>query len=281
MLSYQHEYHCGNHADVLKHIVLALCIRALQRKDTPLRVLDAHAGAGLYELSARETRRNAEYRDGVVRVLAAPEPPPALGPWLAAVRAQNLPGELTVYPGSPAVAAHLLRDVDHLDALELHPVALKRLREQLGRDRRVHVHGRDCHEGLPGLLPPPERRGIVLLDPSYEVKDEFRHTKQLVQTCHARFPAGVYLIWYPLIADAEALRFASSMAGTAIPRLWQAEMQVQGNDFDGMRGSGMLMVNPPYGVTDELRELLPWLTTTLAEPGRGRWRVDCLVPESG
>ncbi|MDP2325620.1 MAG: 23S rRNA (adenine(2030)-N(6))-methyltransferase RlmJ, partial [Gammaproteobacteria bacterium] len=202
MLSYQHDYHAGNHADVLKHSVLALVIRALQRKDTPLRVLDSHAGSGVYDLRSHEARKNAEFAGGVERLLAAANPPLELHGYLEAVRAMNRTGggtELHLYPGSPQVARHLLRPLDHLELLELHPGALARLHRNFGRDNRVHIHGRDAFEGLPALLPPPERRGVVLMDSAYEVKEDFTGIIELLKGCHRRWATGVYLIWYPLI----------------------------------------------------------------------------------
>jgi 23S rRNA (adenine2030-N6)-methyltransferase len=298
MLSYQHEYHCGNHGDVLKHAVLALVLEALKRKEAPFRVLDANAGSGLYDLTGPAARRTGEFRGGIGRVLerVRAEPPPpavaaALAPYLAAIRAVNATrGEadaLVLYPGSPAIARHGLRSGDHLELLELHPGALDALRANLGRnpfggggrDRQVHIHGRDAREGLPALLPPPERRGLVLLDPSYEVKDEFRKTRQLLAACHARFPTGIYLVWYPLLAHAEARRFVPSVAGSGLRKIWQAELQVEGNDHDGLRGSGMLVVNPPWGMEESLGALMPWLWETLSVEGRGHWTSAWLVPE--
>ena len=151
MLSYQHEYHAGNHADVLKHSVLALVLAALLRKDKPLRVFDAHAGSGLYDLGSREARRHAEYRGGIARVLAAADAPPALAPYLDALRACNAGGALQRYPGSPWLARSLLRPADHLVLMELHPQALTALRRLFGQDPQVHLHERDCFEGLPAL----------------------------------------------------------------------------------------------------------------------------------
>lgn len=278
MLSYQHDYHAGNHADVLKHAVLALAIRALQRKDTPLRVLDVHAGSGIYDLRSSEARRNAEFEDGIGRVLAASAPPAELRDYLDAVRALNgAGGQLHRYPGSPQVARHLLRAHDHLELLELHPAALGRLHRNFGRDPRVHIHDRNTFEGLPALVPPKEKRGIVLLDSAYEVKEDFVAIVELLKACHRRWPGGVYLVWYPLIRHPLAERFTAKLRATALPRLLQGELRVEADGFDGMRGSGLCIVNPPFGLDQKLNTLLPWLWATLKNDERSGWKVDWLT----
>jgi 23S rRNA (adenine2030-N6)-methyltransferase len=286
MLSYQHDYHAGNHADVLKHSVLALVIRALQRKDTPLRVLDAHAGSGVYDLRSHEARKNAEFAGGIERLLAAPDVPPEAHDYLAAVRALNgdpsraTPGggaNLHLYPGSPQVARHLLRAEDHLELLELHPGALARLRRYFGRDRRVHIHGRDAFEGLPALVPPPERRGVVLVDSAYEVTEDFPAVVELLKACHRRWAGGVYLLWYPLIRHPLAERFSAKVRATGIPKILQVELQVETAGFAGLRGSGLCIVNPPYGLDQKLNVLLPWLWQELKNDERSAWRVEWLT----
>jgi 23S rRNA (adenine2030-N6)-methyltransferase len=280
MLSYQHEYHCGNHADVLKHSILALTIRALQRKDTPLRVIDTHAGSGLYDLGSQEAQRNAEFRTGISRVLSATSPPLELEPYLAAVRALNPePDALDRYPGSPQIARHLLRPQDHLELLELHPQALARLRRSFGHEPRVHVHERDSYEGLPGLVPPPERRGLVLIDPSYEVRQELRAVVDTVSAGHARWPGGIWLIWYPLLRDPQTARLPAKLAASGIRRIFRTELEVESAGYMGLRGSGLLIINPPYGLDTALANLLPWLWEHLANDGRGGWMAEWLVGE--
>ena len=285
MLSYQHDYHAGNHADVLKHSVLALVIRALQRKDTPLRVLDSHAGSGVYDLRSREARKNAEFAGGIERLLTAANPPLEVQDYLAAVRALNGAAnrtasggaELHLYPGSPQVARHLLRAEDHLELLELHPGALAPLHRNFGRDHRVHIHGRDAFEGLPALLPPVERRGVVLVDSAYEVKEDFTGIVELLKVCHRRWPTGVYLVWYPLIRHPLAERFTAKVRASGIPKILKAELQVETEGFDGMRGSGLCIVNPPYGLDQKLNILLPYLWEVLKSDPRSGWQVEWLT----
>jgi 23S rRNA (adenine2030-N6)-methyltransferase len=279
MLGYQHEYHAGNHGDVLKHAVLALLIRALQRKPGAIRVLDGYAGSGAYDLRSREARRNAEHEQGIARVLAAAAPPPALDPYLDVVRSLNPGGGLRHYPGSPLLTRRLLRPGDQLELLELHPRALGALRRRFRADRQVHIHERDCCEGLPALLPPPERRGLVLLDPSYEVKEEFARVLDLFVTGYRRWPTGVYALWYPLIRDRRAERFPVRVAETGIRRIYRVELAVADADFNGMRGCGVLIANLPFGLEATLAGLMPWLGRVLARDEAGRALAHWLVPE--
>lgn len=280
MLSYQHEYHCGNHADVLKHSILALTIRALQRKDKPLRVIDAHAGSGIYDLGSAEAQRNAEFRTGISRVRSAASPPPELEAYLAAVRAVNPDtGALTRYPGSPQIAHHLLRPPDHLELLELHPQALARLNRSFSRDARVHIHDRDCYEGLPGLVPPPERRGLVLIDPAYEVRQELAAVLNALSAAQSRWPGGTWLVWYPLLRDPQTARLPAKLAASGIRKIFRTELEVESTGYMGLRGSGMLIINPPYGMDTALANLLPWLWEQLANDGCGGWIAEWLVGE--
>jgi 23S rRNA (adenine2030-N6)-methyltransferase len=278
MLSYQHEYHAGNHGDVLKHAALAIVLEALQRKPTPLRVFDSHAGSGVYDLRSREARLNAEHETGISRVLAAGAPA-ELRPYLDAVRACNRGPALDRYPGSPWIARHLLRADDHLVLMELHPRSLSALRRTFARDRQVHVHARDAFEGLPALVPPAERRGLALIDPSYEEKDEFVRVADMLAKSHARWPGGTYLVWYPLIRDRYAERFPARVAGLGIRRIWQAVLELSPSGVPGMRGSGLLVVNLPFGLEASFAHTLPWLWETLAPEHRGGWQSGWLVPE--
>lgn len=280
MLSYQHEYHCGNHADVLKHSILALTIRALQRKDKPLRIIDAHAGSGIYDLASAEALRNAEYRTGIGRILSAASPPPELQPLLAAIRDLNPEADaLRHYPGSPQIACHLLRPQDHLELMELHPQALARLRRHFGHDARIHIHDRDSYEGLPGVVPPPERRGLVLIDPAYETRREPAAVLNTLTAAHVRWPGGTFLVWYPLLRDPQTARLPAKLAASGIRRIFATRLQVEADGYMGLRGSGLLIVNPPYGLDTAVANLLPWLWEQLANDGRGGWTAEWLVGE--
>jgi len=273
MLSYQHEYHAGNHADVLKHSVLALLIEALQRKPAALRVLDSHAGSGGYDLEGPLPQRGREFASGVLRVLHAADPPAPLRRYLGAVHAHNDAGTFRYYPGSPQLALGLLRPQDHLELFELHPQALQGLRERFGRETRVHIHRRDGYEGLVAVLPPKERRGLVLIDPSYERKDEFARVVETVAQAFKRWRNGVYVVWYPLIRHAGAQMLVDRFQKLALPRLFQVELEVAAHDAPGLRGSGLMIANLPYEVDAALNELLPWLHAHLAIDGAGHWRA--------
>lgn len=283
MLSYQHEYHCGNHADVLKHAVLTCILGALMKKPAPLRVLDGFAGSGRYDLFGPEASRHAEYQAGIARLLAAAGHATgvaaALAPYLDAVRGLNPDGRLRFYPGSPALALSLLRPGDTLSLLEQHPRALRALRATFRNDRRVQVHDRDAYEGLPALVPPRERRGLVLIDPSYEVKDEFKRVPALLAACHRRWPQGVYAVWYPLIRDPLAERFVGRVVATGLRRIWQVELPVGPKRARGLWGSGMLVINPPFGLDAGLRPVLDCLQAVLADAGAALPVVRWLVPE--
>jgi 23S rRNA (adenine2030-N6)-methyltransferase len=213
-------------------------------------------------------------------VISATSPPLELEPYLAAVRALNPePDALGRYPGSPQIARHLLRPQDHLELLELHPQALARLRRSFGHEPRVHVHERDSYEGLPGLVPPPERRGLVLIDPSYEVRQELRAVVDTVSAGHARWPGGIWLIWYPLLRDPQTARLPAKLAASGIRRIFRTELEVESAGYMGLRGSGLLIINPPYGLDTALANLLPWLWEQLANDGRGGWMAEWLVGE--
>lgn len=279
MLSYQHIYHAGNPADVLKHAVLALLLQFLQRKEKPLRIFDTHAGSGLYDLESSEACKTAEYREGIGRLFPLIETPEALAPYLSLVRGLNPDGRLRYYPGSPVVAAKLLRPDDHLELMDLHPQALSELRNALGRERRAHIHRRDGFEGLPALLPPREHRGLVLIDPSYEVKEEFRRVLTLLQEAMRRWATGCYAIWYPILSHPAAVDFLPRVTASGIPRIFRAELAVLARTQPGMTGSGMLLVNPPWGMEAAINQLLPWLWDRLATEGAGHWRADWLTPE--
>jgi len=279
MLGYQHEYHAGNHADVLKHAVLALLIDALQRKPAPLRVLDTHAGSGAYDLGSSEAQRGREHSAGIARLLAAGPAPAELARYVAVVEAANSSGTLVRYPGSPALARALLRPDDQLELFELHPRAFAALESLFRGERRVHMHRRDGLEGLRAVVPPLERRGIALIDPSYETRDDFARVIETVTAAQRRWSNGIYAVWYPLIRKPEAAAFVRRLRGLALPRAYQVEIELASPGAPGLRGSGLVVANLPFGVDARLEALLPWLHRCLAQDGAGRWRAEWLRRE--
>lgn len=279
MLSYQHHYHAGNFADVHKHLALSLALRTLQRKSSALMIMDTHAGRGRYALTAPAAARTAEFRDGIGRLWAVTDLPPALDDYLVQVRACNPADALRVYPGSPLIARALLRSQDRLVLCERHPAEYQALRDILGRDRQVAVHRRDGFEALAALLPPREKRGLVLIDPSYEVKSEYRRVVEALVEAHRRWPQGRFLVWYPLLPAASHRDLLRRLARSGIRRILQSELQVRApQDAPGLYGSGLLLVNPPWPLDDALAELTGVLAERLAQ-GESRAVTDWLVPE--
>lgn len=272
-MNYRHAFHVGNHADVLKHAVLVFCFDALKRKPAPFAVLDTHAGRGLYDLGGVEAERSPEWREGIGRIWNAAEVPALLARYLGVVRSFNADGELRVYPGSPAIAATNLRADDVLTACELHPEEYASLRRALPRVPNVQVHRRDGWEALGALLPPPQRRGLVLIDPPYEAPDELARAARALGPALKRFGHGAYLWWRPLknenaldAADAEAR--AQGARRMLRADLWVAPPSPQGK----LLGSSLLLVNPPFGLEDALRQALPFLADALKQ-GESGWRL--------
>ena len=282
MLSYLHGFHAGNHADVFKHAVLTLLLDALLTKPKPLVYLDTHAGAGIYDLRAEAAAQTGEAADGIERRWVQRETFPELASYFDAITALNPAGGCACYPGSPELARHALRADDRLILMELHQTEAQRLRQALGGDARTHIHRRDGFEGLPALLPPKPPRGLVLIDPPYEVKTDYSRVAEMLAAALARWPSGVYAIWYPRLGVQRdrAGRLLQRLLKT-VPELLLAELAVrpQSDDF-GMHGSGMALINPPWQFDERLRGLLPRLSAVLAatpgaESGAG-WRVEWL-----
>jgi len=283
-MNYRHAYHAGNFADVLKHAVLVRVIEYMKRKDTPFRVIDTHAGAGRYALTSRQATSTGEWQAGIARLLgpmARPLPPAAAGylaPYLEAVKAENCPLRLAVYPGSPSIALRLLRPQDRLIANELHPEALAQLRAAIGRDPRAKLLALDAFVALKSLLPPKERRGVVLIDPPFEAPGELLRVADGLAAALKRFATGIYIAWYPG-KDAKAInRFHSNLASLAAERVLRVEMHIQRPErADRLTGCGLIIVNPPYGLESELATLLPVLSRLLSQQPTGAgYRLDFL-----
>jgi 23S rRNA (adenine2030-N6)-methyltransferase len=268
MLSYRHAFHAGNHADVLKHSVLTLVLEYFKRKDKPFWYLDTHAGAGIYALDSSEARKNAEFATGITKLLEArAEVPGFVQPYLDVIDALNGGGPLHYYPGSPWLAADLLRAEDRLRLFEMHPQDVQLLDENLRRDRRVVIGSSDGFAGLKALLPPPTRRGLVLIDPPYELKEDYTRVVDALRDSLKRFQGGTYMVWYPLLSRPEAQRLPARLAELAQPAL-RVELKIEDprGEF-GMFGSGLFIVNPPWLLREQLAEWLPRLQQLLGRPG--------------
>jgi 23S rRNA (adenine2030-N6)-methyltransferase len=274
MLSYQHGYHAGNHADVLKHTVLTALLARLIAKDKPLRYIETHAGAGAYDLRSSAARKNREHDSGVGKLWGARDAPTAVARWLALVERFNSGRDLKRYPGSPLLACESLRPIDKLFLYELHPAEHRALVRATERDRRVKVSREDGLLGCIGLVPPPDKRALLLVDPSYEIADEHRHVIDAVVKVHKRFAQTVIAIWYPVIERRWVDRYERALRSALRAELAVYELCVtQAGAERGLAGSGMFVVNPPWQLDDELRESLPWLAGRLAEDGAGSYRT--------
>jgi 23S rRNA (adenine2030-N6)-methyltransferase len=280
MLAYRHLFHAGNFADVFKHALLTRLLLALTRKDKPLCYIDTHAGTGLYDLTHPWARKNAEYRDGIERVWTRRDAPAALAPYLAAVRAANPGGRLRAYPGSPRIACELLRPADRAVLCELNKDDCAQLKALFASDARVGVHQLDGYLALKAFLPPPERRGLVLVDSSFDQAGEFTRLVEGLGIGHARWDTGTFALWYPLMEPPVMHAFERRVIATGIRKILQLEFAVLPDRWTAsLRGSGLLVVNPAFGFEHEARPLLEWLWGALAPEGEGGVRVRWLVPE--
>lgn len=283
-MNYRHAYHAGNIGDVLKHIVLARLIVYLQRKDKPFRILDTHAGIGQYDLTSEETQKTGEWQQGIGKVLSAPRMSARvselLAPWLTVVREQNPDGQLKHYPGSPALARALMRRIDRLTLTELHPQDFETLAALFEDDYQVKTIHLDAWLALGSFVPPKEKRGLVLIDPAFEVTDEFDRMAQGVCKAWKKWSSGIYAIWYPLKDRKGLKRFHEALAEAGVRDVLTLELNVGKSGPDtAMLGSGMTIINPPFTLAEEMRKILPWLSDVLHQgPGAG-WQVEQLIAE--
>jgi 23S rRNA (adenine2030-N6)-methyltransferase len=282
-MNYRHAFHAGNFADVVKHAVLTRILIHLAAKPTAYRVIDTHAGAGLYDLTGAQASRTGEWRDGIARLAAAQLTPPAealLSLYLDTVASFNRGGSLTTYPGSPALTRALLRPRDRLLVCELEPDTALALAENLRGDARVKIVAIDGWTALKAYVPPKERRGLVLVDPAFEQPDEFARLADGLAAAHRKWPTGIYLLWYPIKERKQPYLFARRLAGTGTPSILRAEFEVAAPDADRLNACGLVVVNPPWLLERELAVLLPALASCLArDPGSGAARLDWLARE--
>jgi 23S rRNA (adenine2030-N6)-methyltransferase len=290
-MNYRHAYHAGNFADVLKHSVLFALVQSLQSKETPFALIDTHAGSGCYALDSEEAGKTGEYRDGINRLLfpdlkkgdaSARTLPPLLRHWLDAILA--LPGNehgLKLYPGSPLQAARAMRSTDSAHLCELHPEEATLLRELFRHDERVHVHHRNGYEALKALLPPKEKRGLVLIDPPYEAQEaEYRPIEAALKMALQRWPTGIYAIWYPIKLRSQVQPFLRGLQHSGARRVLRAELLVHPDDSPlRLNGSGMVILNAPWNLDQVLREPLQAMARLLSQERAAEWRLDWLVRE--
>ena len=284
-MNYQHAFHAGNFADVHKHAVLARILVYLRQKPAAFRVIDSHAGAARYDLSAAEASRGGEWHDGIARLWGEIAPLPVacrelLAPYLEAVAACNANGSLRTYPGSPLIAEHLLRSQDRLIACELEPKSFAALAAVLRGDRRARALAIDGWTAIAAYVPPKERRGLVVVDPPFEDRADFTRLAETLAAAHRKWSTGTFMLWYPIKTREAPDALARPLGRLGIGRILRSELVVGPLRGDaGLAGSGLIVVNPPFTLEQDLRLLLPALSGLLArEPQPAAPRVDWVSP---
>lgn len=267
MLSYRHAFHAGNHADVLKHWVYSLVLDYFNQKDKAYWVMDTHAGAGVYALNQAMANKTAEYQAGIARLQAQQAIPAIFSDYLQAVDACQTQANIPLYPGSPAIANYFLRDSDKLRLFELHPADHALLAQHFAsHGRHIQIGFKDGFDGIKACLPPPTKRGLVLIDPPYELKEDYSRVVDCLKDSIKRFATGTYLVWYPMLMRTEPDWMIAQLK-TLAPSYLHVGLQVKAPQADGfgMIGSGMFIVNPPWLLAAQLAEGMPWLTQTLGQ----------------
>ena len=268
MLSYRHAFHAGNHADVLKHAVLVRLIGYLRKKDKPLWYIDTHAGAAGYALNEAWAQKNAEFETGIARLWARDDVPASLAGYMDEVRALNPDGELRFYPGSAQIATQMLREQDRMRLFELHSTESRGLKEHFSRDSpRVLVQAGDGFDGLKSVLPPSSRRGLVLIDPSYEDKRDYARARAALEDALQRFATGVYVLWYPIVQRRESQQYPESLKRLQRKDWLHVALTVKAPAADGfgLHGSGLYILNPPWDLPAMLEEAMPYLVKVLGQ----------------
>lgn len=281
MLSYRHSFHAGNHADVLKHIVQMLIIENLQQKDKGFYYLDTHSGVGRYRLFSEESEKTAEFQEGIARLWERNDLPEIVARYVAQIRKLNYGGkELRYYAGSPLIAAQMLRPQDRALLTELHPTDFPLLRNNFKEFKNIMTKRDDGFQQLKATLPPKERRGLVLIDPPYELKDDYELVVKAVEEGYKRFATGIYAIWYPVVLRQQTKRIVKGLEATGIRKILQIELAVRpDSDQRGMTASGMIVINPPWQLESQMKEILPYLVKVLVPEGTGSYSVKWITPE--
>jgi 23S rRNA (adenine2030-N6)-methyltransferase len=284
-VNYCHAFHAGSFADVFKHAVLCRILHYLREKPAAFRVIDTHAGAGLYDLTSPEASRGGEWHDGIGRLMAATLPEKItvlLAPYLEVIGALNERGKLSVYPGSPALTRAWLRPQDRLIACEIEPLAASALARHLRADSRIKTIAIDGWTALSAYVPPPERRGLVLVDPPFEEDADFHRLSHMLGLAHRKWATGIFALWYPIKGRGEPDALAKRLRRLAVPKILRAELTVSPvSDPSRLNGSGLILVNPPWTLQAELSALLPALVGILErQPNSGSFKLDWLAGET-
>jgi 23S rRNA (adenine2030-N6)-methyltransferase len=280
VLSYRHAFHAGNFADVLKHSVLTLVLEYMTRKDKGFYYIDSHSGAGMYQLSDDYAQKTGEYKNGIAKLIENDDLPEALQPYIDLVKNLNQEtGELTLYPGSPGIARQFTRRQDSAHLFELHPTDIEHLKAYSQRWNKSHVKQSDGYQGVLGLVPPPNRRGVVLIDPPYELKEDYLKAVRTVVNAYKKFATGTYILWYPVVKRELVEQMQSAFTKSDVRNLTQVEYcQDADTEEYGMTGTGLFIVNPPWQLTSQLDEILPYLKTKLGHT-ESQYSVKQLISE--
>jgi len=280
MLSYRHSFHAGNFADVLKHIILIQSLESLGKKDKPFCCIDTHAGPGKYELDGDYALKNREFENGISKLWQRTDLPDCVAHYVSLIKRFNSTDNLNRYPGSPLITKQLLRDKDRLCVFELHSTEIKLLTAIANKDKRIKVVHADGLTGCLNLLPPFERRGLVLIDPSYEIKTDYQQVVESLVAMYKRFATGTFALWYPVIDRSrnQKLELAIKASGIKNVQLFELGLRKDSEEH-GMTATGMIMINPPWTLMAEMKQVLPYLTEVLGHNGEGFYRIQTLVEE--
>ncbi|PVX42729.1 23S rRNA (adenine2030-N6)-methyltransferase [Pasteurella langaaensis DSM 22999] len=281
MLSYRHSFHAGNHADVIKHIVQMLIIESLQQKEKGFYYLDTHSGVGRYRLFSEESEKTAEFAEGIGCLWQRDDLPEEVARYIAQIKKVNYGGkELRYYAGSPLIAAQMLRPQDRALLTELHPTDFPLLRNNFKGFDNIQTKRDDGFQQLKATLPPKERRGLVLIDPPYELKEDYDLVVKAIEEGYKRFATGVYAIWYPVVLRQQTKRIVKGLEATGIRKILQIEFAVRpDSDQRGMTASGMIVINPPWQLEAQMKKILPYLVKVLVPEGTGSYSVKWITPE--
>ncbi len=280
-MNYRHAFHAGNHGDVLKHIVLARILTLLAAKEKPFAVLDAHAGIGRYDLEGVQATKTGEWQSGIAKMDDdfAPEIEAVLAPYRRVLAAMNKDGNGRFYPGSPEIISHLISADDRLIANELHPVDVAELRNAYAKDKRITVTSQDYVQSVKAELPFRERRGLVLIDPPFEALNETERASKALEFGYRRMATATFMIWYPVTTEEFATQFVEKMKSLQLPNMLWVELRIKAAfERGGLSGSGLIIINPPWTLENDLRVLLPALAARLGLGDWGRGHVDWLTP---
>jgi 23S rRNA (adenine2030-N6)-methyltransferase len=278
LLSYRHSFHAGNFADLIKHIVLVEILEHLTKKDTPFDYIDTHAGAGLYNLKSADSQKLQEYAEGIGKLDF--DEFPELESYFQAIRSFNEADTINFYPGSPSIAKCFLRNQDKGWLFELHPKDHELLQNHFSKSKNIRVHHQDGFEGLKALVPPSSKRGLVLIDPSYEIKTEYKLVIDRVIAAHKKFSHGIYAIWYPVVDRRTITDMQRKLVNSGISNIQQFELGIADDSANrGMTSSGMIVINPPWKLFEKMSPLLPKLADKITQVGRPIYRCEILADE--